>query len=253
MSSGRSRIMAWGFRCAWRRAAMATLPKCSRRVPNSCMWRCAHMPMTSTGRTRPHGTCSALSSRTSPRSCAHGRDAFAPRLRARWQTTVVASPAAFATAQMRPDLAGEFGDRVEQLRAREDVVVAGAGDAQEALRLARRREQALAECEGHDLVAIAVRDEDRDGDRPDARERVEAIADQGRQRSIVAAGDVPQRRPRGDDGDTGAGAHARQVDRDGAAERFAEADDRQPPGAVVGRLGIEIDAGLARAALTAPV
>src|SRR5207237_1107254 len=53
---------------------MATLPKCSRRVPNSCMWRCAHMPMTSTGRTRPQGTCSALSSRTSPRSCAHGRD-----------------------------------------------------------------------------------------------------------------------------------------------------------------------------------
>src|SRR5439155_2689747 len=167
--------------------------------------------------------------------------------------TVIRLPRDFATAQMRPDLAGEFGDRVEQLRAREDVVVAGAGDAQEALRLARRSEQALAECEGHDLVAIAVRDEDRDGDRPDARERVEAIADEGRQRSIVAAGDVPERRPRRDDGDAGARAHARQVDRDGTAERFAEADDRQVPGAVVGRLGIEIDAGLARPALAAPV
>ncbi len=91
-------MSAKGFRCACLRAAMATLPKCSRLVPNSCMWRCAHMPITSTGRTSPQGTCSALSSRTSPRSCAQGRDALAPRLRARWQTTVVASPVAIAAA-----------------------------------------------------------------------------------------------------------------------------------------------------------
>src|SRR5947208_7812632 len=58
------------------------------------------------------------------------------------------------------------------------------------------------------------------------------IADQGRQRSIVAAGDGPQRRPRGDGGDTAAGAPARQADRDGAATRLAAADARQRPGPV---------------------
>ena len=98
ISSGRPRIIANGFACACLRAAMATLPKCSRFVPNSCMCRCAHMPMTSTGRMRPHGVCSALSSRTSSRSCAHGRDPLAPRLRARWQATTVAMPVATAAA-----------------------------------------------------------------------------------------------------------------------------------------------------------
>src|SRR5437867_3269331 len=186
MSSGRSRIMAWGFRCAWRRAAMATLPKCSRRVPNSCMWRWAHIPMMSTGRTRPHGTSSAswiastaVSEMGRPMSLAKGRWPMPTIATRSWMRrkrsspgscTVIRLPRAFATAQMGPDLAREFGDRVEKPRALEHVVVVRAGDAQEALRLARRGEQALAEREGHDLVAIAVRDEDQDGERPDARE-----------------------------------------------------------------------------------
>src|SRR5213594_3870024 len=94
MSSGRPRMSAWGFRCACLRAAIATLPKCSRLVPYSCMWRCAHMPITSTGRMSPHGVWSALSSLTRTLSCAQGRAVFAPRFRARWQTTVDASPLA---------------------------------------------------------------------------------------------------------------------------------------------------------------
>src|SRR2546422_4425159 len=71
----------------------------------------------------------------------------------------------------------------------------------------------------------------------------------------MAAGDVTERRPRGDDSDAGALAGCRQPDRDGAAQGFAEADDRQValPYAVVGGLGVEVDAGLARPALAAPV
>src|SRR5207245_5020854 len=134
------------------------------------------------------------------------------------RNTVIRLPRASATAQMRPDPAREFGDRVEEARAREHVVVVSTGDAHEALRLARRGEQPLAEREGHDLVAIAVGDEDRDGERPDARERVEAIAHQGRQRPVVTAGDVPERRPGRDDGDARAWSGGGQVDRDGAAE-----------------------------------
>ena len=56
------------------------------------------MPITSTGRISPHGVCSALSSRTSSRSCDHGRDVREPRLRARWQATTVARPLAIAAA-----------------------------------------------------------------------------------------------------------------------------------------------------------
>src|SRR5206468_7885028 len=121
--------------------------------------------------------------------------------------TVIRLPRAFATAQMGPDLAREFGDRVEKPRALEHVVVVRALDAEEALRLARRGEQALAQREGHDLVAIAVGDEHGHGEARDAGERVEAIADEDRKRSIVTAGDVPERRPRRDDGDAGAWAH----------------------------------------------
>src|SRR5439155_12504584 len=199
----------------------------------------------------------AVSEMGRPMSLAKGRWPMPTIATRSWmrRNTGIRLARASATVQMRPDPACEFGDRVEQRRAREHVVVMTAGQAHEAFRLVRRGEQALTEREGHDLVAIAVGNADRDGEGPDAGERVEALADQDRDRPVVAASDIAERRPRGDDGHAGARAGGGQVDRDGARQGFARADDRQAPipHAVVGGLRVEVDPGLARPALAAPV
>ena len=86
-------------------------------------------------------------------------------------------------------LVRERSDRADERRGVEDVVVPGAGHADEALRDRRRGEEGLAEGVGDDLVPVAVRDEERYGERAEAGERVEALPGEGGERSEVVAGD----------------------------------------------------------------
>ena len=72
----------------------------------------------------------------------------------------------------------------------EDVVVPGAGDAQEALRFRSCREQTLAELIGHDLVTIAVGGEEGHLESVRQRKAVEAVAGKRRERAIVTPGDI---------------------------------------------------------------
>src|SRR5205823_4897644 len=90
-------------------------------------------------------------------------------------------------------LVREAGDRIEHPRRREHVVVTRPGGTDEPLRLRGGGEEPLAEDERDGRIAIAVRDEQGNRERPYARQGVEASAGEERDRTVVRAGDVPQR------------------------------------------------------------
>ncbi len=134
----------------------------------------------------------------------------------------------------------------------------GAGDAEEALRLLRRREQPLSQLEGDDLVLVAVGDEDRRGHARQARQRVEPVARERAERAVVPARDVGQPRERRHRDDRPARAPGGDLDGDRPAQGFPEAHDgrRVRPArhqVVEGGGRVEVDAGLVGRALAAPV
>ena len=49
------RMIAAGFRLAWKRCATACMPKCSAFVPNTCMWRRAMSAISCAGAATPKG------------------------------------------------------------------------------------------------------------------------------------------------------------------------------------------------------
>src|SRR5262249_61693355 len=118
----------------------------------------------------------------------------------------------------------------------------------EGLRRVRGGEQATPDLEADGPVAIAVRDEHRDMEAPDALQGVEADGARERTHTRPEIAHVCQC---GDDSDPGARATRSEVERHHAAERLAESDDargRHPAGAlavVCGR-GVAVEAGLAR-------
>src|SRR5262249_25018584 len=143
---------------------------------------------------------------------------------------------------------GESGKRVEEVRVLQHGVMSGAGDPNEGLRGVRGGEQTTPDLEADGLVAIAMGDEYRDVEAPDALEGVEA--DGARERTH-ARPEIAHACQRGDDGDPGARATRSEVERHHAAERLAEGDDerrRHPAGALAVVCGhsVAVEAGLAQ-------
>ena len=106
----------------------------------------------------------------------------------------------------------------------------GTVHANEALRRWRGREQALAEFERHDLVAVAVCDQEGGPEVRDAGERVEAASREPPEQTVVPAGDLGQRREGRHQNDAGTRTLRREPERDGAAERLPKPTMR--PGGV---------------------
>jgi hypothetical protein len=98
----------------------------------------------------------------------------------------------------------------------------------EALRRRRGREQALAELERLNLVAVAVRDQEGGPEVRDAGERVEAVSREPPEQTVVPAGDLGQRREGRHQSDAGTRTLRREPERHGAAERLPEARQRAP-------------------------
>src|SRR5262245_66607178 len=101
----------------------------------------------------------------------------------------------------------------------------GTVHANEALRRRRSREQALTELEGHDLVTVAVRDQERGPEASDAGERVEAGSGEPPEQAVVPASDRGQSGEGRHQNDAGTRTLRREPQRHGTAERLSEAND----------------------------
>src|SRR5262245_21824795 len=96
--SGLSCIVALGLRLACLRNATATLARCSRVAPNSCMYRRVRTAISSTGRSTPNGRLHCQWPVMRRFTYAHGRLPLAARLRARHATATLHCRVATAIA-----------------------------------------------------------------------------------------------------------------------------------------------------------